>query len=73
MELDREFLGDKLIKSTSMRSIKFHKCYSAHCFHFRTILSNPIVTPIETNERDDNVQSTSKLFQILGLGIDSKF
>ncbi len=30
-------------------------------FSFRTILSNPIVTPVDSNERNDNVQSKSNL------------
>jgi activated CDC42 kinase 1 len=34
-------------------------------FSFRTILSNPIVTPVDSNERNDNVQSKSNLLSYL--------
>ena len=57
MELDKELLGDKSIELMS----KFisHLNSPDYLLHsFRTILSNPIVTPIDSTERDKQVKST---------------
>jgi hypothetical protein len=60
MELDKEFHGEKLIKLTSIIYLLLERLIFK-IGYFRTILSNPIVTTLDTNERDDNVQSKMNL------------